>query len=112
MQFEGIYPPVITPYNDDYSIDYDRPMLARDFPPYHPDGTWRWRRSGRPSRTGAGRSCTPPNARKFLIKWCKLIRRHQRELAVLASIESGKSIQEVENLDVPETLSSIESGLD
>ncbi len=23
MQFEGIYPPVITPYNDDYSIDYD-----------------------------------------------------------------------------------------
>jgi len=24
MKFEGIYTPVITPYRDDYSIDYER----------------------------------------------------------------------------------------
>ncbi len=23
MNFEGIYPPVITPYNDDYSINFE-----------------------------------------------------------------------------------------
>lgn len=50
----------------------------------------------------------PTERKKILIKWCKLIRRHQRELAVLESIESGKPIQEVENVDLPETLHCLE----
>jgi 4-(gamma-glutamylamino)butanal dehydrogenase len=50
----------------------------------------------------------PTERKKILIKWCKLMRRHQRELVVLESIESGKPIQEVENLDFPETLHCIE----
>ncbi|MDZ7841886.1 MAG: aldehyde dehydrogenase [Gammaproteobacteria bacterium] len=50
----------------------------------------------------------PTERKKVLIKWCKLMRRHQRELVVLESIESGKPIQEIENLDFPETLHCIE----
>ncbi|HSH41658.1 MAG TPA: aldehyde dehydrogenase family protein, partial [Arenicellales bacterium] len=50
----------------------------------------------------------PTERKKTLIKWCKLIRRHQHELAVLESIESGKPIQEVETLDLPETLNCLE----
>lgn len=50
----------------------------------------------------------PTERKKTLIKWCKLIRRHQRELAVLESIESGKPIQEIESVDLPETLHCLE----
>lgn len=50
----------------------------------------------------------PTERKKVLIKWCKLIRRHQRELAVLESIESGKPIQEIETVDLPETLHCLE----
>ena len=31
MKFEGIYTPVITPYRDDFSIDYDRLAEIVDF---------------------------------------------------------------------------------
>ena len=31
MKFEGIYTPVITPYRDDFSIDYDRLAETVDF---------------------------------------------------------------------------------
>ena len=31
MKFEGIYTPVITPYRDDYSIDYERLAEVIDF---------------------------------------------------------------------------------
>jgi len=50
----------------------------------------------------------PTERKKTLIKWCKLIRRHRRELAVLESLESGKPIQEIENIDLPETLHCLE----
>jgi len=50
----------------------------------------------------------PSERKKALIKWCKLIRRHQHELAVLESVESGKPIHEIETLDLPETLHCLE----
>jgi gamma-glutamyl-gamma-aminobutyraldehyde dehydrogenase len=50
----------------------------------------------------------PAERKKTMIKWCKLIRRHQHELAVLESVESGKPIQEVANLDLVETLHCLE----
>lgn len=50
----------------------------------------------------------PADRKKTIIKLCKLIRRHAHELAVLESLESGKPIQEVETVDVPETLHCLE----
>jgi len=50
----------------------------------------------------------PTDRKKCMIKWCKLIRRHRHELAVLESVESGKPIQEIENVDLPETLHCLE----
>jgi len=50
----------------------------------------------------------PTERKQILIKWCKLIRRHRRELAVLESVESGKPIQEIENVDLAETLHCLE----
>ena len=31
MKFEGIYTPIVTPYRDDYSIDYERLAEIVDF---------------------------------------------------------------------------------
>ncbi|MBS1270099.1 MAG: NADP/NAD-dependent aldehyde dehydrogenase PuuC [Gammaproteobacteria bacterium] len=50
----------------------------------------------------------PTDRKKTMIRWCKLIRRNQRELAVLESVDSGKPIQEVENADLAETLHCLE----
>jgi len=50
----------------------------------------------------------PSERKKTMIKWCKLIRRHQHELAVLESVESGKPIHEIETLDLAETLHCLE----
>ena len=50
----------------------------------------------------------PSERKKVLIKLCKLIRRHQHELAVLESLESGKPIQDIESVDIPETLHCLE----
>jgi gamma-glutamyl-gamma-aminobutyraldehyde dehydrogenase len=50
----------------------------------------------------------PSDRKKTLIRLCKLIRRHQHELAVLESLESGKPIQDVESVDIPETLHCLE----
>ncbi|MEL6959072.1 MAG: aldehyde dehydrogenase [Pseudomonadota bacterium] len=50
-------------------------------------------------------SCLHPSARKeVLIRLCKLMTRNARELAVLESIESGKTIFDCETVDVPETI--------
>ncbi|MEX3010782.1 aldehyde dehydrogenase [Hoeflea sp. TYP-13] len=47
----------------------------------------------------------PPSDRKdVLIRLCKLITRNARELAVLESIDSGKTIYDCETVDVPETI--------
>lgn len=50
----------------------------------------------------------PSERKRVLIKLCKLIRRHRHELAVLESLESGKPIQDIENVDIPETLHCLE----
>ncbi|PYF08179.1 gamma-glutamyl-gamma-aminobutyraldehyde dehydrogenase [Rhodobacter viridis] len=47
----------------------------------------------------------PPGSRKaVLIKLAKLITRNARELAVLESLDSGKTIYDCETVDVPETI--------
>ena len=42
----------------------------------------------------------PSDRKAVLIKLCKLMKRNQRELAVLESLESGKPIAEVETIDI------------
>ncbi|MGI9404746.1 MAG: aldehyde dehydrogenase [Hyphomicrobiaceae bacterium] len=50
----------------------------------------------------------PGERKKILIKLCKLIRRNQRELAVMESLESGKPIQDIETVDIPEAIHCLE----
>ena len=46
-----------------------------------------------------------PTARKeILIHFARLLKRNARELAVLESLDSGKTIYDCENVDVPETI--------
>jgi gamma-glutamyl-gamma-aminobutyraldehyde dehydrogenase len=46
-----------------------------------------------------------PSARKdVLIRLCKLMTRNARELAVMESLDSGKTIYDCETVDVPETI--------
>ena len=46
-----------------------------------------------------------PSARKeVLIRFAKLIKRNARELAVMESLDSGKTIYDCETVDVPETI--------
>jgi len=50
----------------------------------------------------------PPAARKdVLIRLCKLITRNARELAVMESLDSGKTIFDCETVDVPETINCL-----
>ena len=46
----------------------------------------------------------PSERKDVLIKLTKLIKRNARELAVLESIDSGKTIYDCETVDVPETI--------
>lgn len=46
----------------------------------------------------------PTGRKDVLIKLCKYITRHRRELAVLESLEAGKPIRDCELVDVPETV--------
>ena len=49
-----------------------------------------------------------PSARKdVLIRLCKLLSRNARELAVMESIDSGKTIYDCETVDLPETIQCI-----
>ncbi|MET2831194.1 aldehyde dehydrogenase [Mesorhizobium shangrilense] len=49
-----------------------------------------------------------PSARKeILIRFTKLMKRNARELAVLESLDSGKTIYDCEKVDVPETIHCI-----
>jgi gamma-glutamyl-gamma-aminobutyraldehyde dehydrogenase len=49
-----------------------------------------------------------PSARKdVLIRFCKLLTRNARELAVMESIDSGKTIYDCETVDIPETIHCI-----
>ena len=50
----------------------------------------------------------PPKERKeILIKLAKLVNRNSRELAVLESLDSGKTIYDCEQVDVPETVNCL-----
>ncbi|TRW95347.1 aldehyde dehydrogenase [Paracoccus sp. M683] len=49
-----------------------------------------------------------PSARKdVLIRLCKLITRNAHELAVMESLDSGKTIYDCETVDVPETINCL-----
>lgn len=50
----------------------------------------------------------PSERKKVLIKFCKLIKRNRHELAVMESLESGKPIQDVETIDIPEAIHCLE----
>ncbi|MCR9139309.1 MAG: aldehyde dehydrogenase [Alphaproteobacteria bacterium] len=47
---------------------------------------------------------TPGERKDVLIRLCKLITRNARELAVMESIDSGKTIFDCETVDIPETI--------
>ena len=49
----------------------------------------------------------PSDRKGVLIKLAKLIKRNARELAVLESVESGKTIYDCETVDVPETINCL-----
>ncbi len=46
----------------------------------------------------------PSERKDMLIRLCKLMTRNARELAVMESIDSGKTIYDCETVDVPETI--------
>ncbi len=49
-----------------------------------------------------------PSARKdILIRMCKLITRRRRELVVLESLESGKPVRDIEEVDLPESIACL-----
>ncbi len=49
----------------------------------------------------------PSERKDVLIRFCKLITRRRRELAVMESLESGKPIRDCELIDIPETIHTI-----
>ncbi|MEM9776000.1 MAG: aldehyde dehydrogenase family protein, partial [Chloroflexota bacterium] len=49
----------------------------------------------------------PADRKEVLIKFCKLIKRNRRELAVMESLDSGKPIADCEQIDIPETIHTI-----
>ena len=49
----------------------------------------------------------PAERKDTLIRLCKLMTRNRRELAVMESIDSGKTIYDCETVDIPETIHCI-----
>lgn len=49
----------------------------------------------------------PKERKEVLIKLAKLVKRNARELAVLESLDSGKTIYDCEQVDVPETVNCL-----
>jgi gamma-glutamyl-gamma-aminobutyraldehyde dehydrogenase len=49
----------------------------------------------------------PSGRKETLIRFCKLIARNRRELAVMESLDSGKPIRDCELIDIPETIHTI-----
>ncbi len=54
--------------------------------------------------SGTWSRCPPGERKDVLIRLCKLITRNARELAVLESVDSGKTIFDCETVDLPETI--------
>ena len=49
----------------------------------------------------------PSKRKDILIRFCKIITRNRRELAVMESLDSGKPIRDCEQIDIPETINTI-----
>lgn len=49
----------------------------------------------------------PKERKETLVRLAKLVRRNARELAVLESLDSGKTIHDCETVDVPETINCL-----
>ncbi len=49
----------------------------------------------------------PSERKDVLIRFCKLITRNRRELAVMECLDSGKPIRDCELIDIPETIHTI-----
>ena len=49
----------------------------------------------------------PSERKDVLIRFCKLLTRNQRELAVMEAVDSGKPIYDCETVDIPETIHCI-----
>ena len=49
----------------------------------------------------------PKERKEVLIRLAKLVKRNARELAVLESLDSGKTIYDCEQVDVPETVNCL-----
>ena len=49
----------------------------------------------------------PSERKDVLIRFCKLLTRNARELAVMESLDSGKTIYDCETVDIPETIHCI-----
>ena len=56
---------------------------------------------------GRWRKIHPSERKDVLIRFCKLLTRNARELAVMESLDSGKTIYDCETVDVPETIHCI-----
>ena len=56
---------------------------------------------------GRWSKCAPGERKDVLIRLCKLLTRNARELAVMESLDSGKTILDCETVDVPEAIHCI-----
>ncbi len=56
---------------------------------------------------GRWRSLPPAERKAVIIKLAKLMKRNARELAVMESIDSGKTILDCETIDLPETINTL-----
>lgn len=57
---------------------------------------------------GRWRSKHPRERKETMLRLCALIADHQHELAVMESIDSGKPIRDCENIDIPDTILTIQ----
>ncbi len=56
---------------------------------------------------GRWRNLAPAERKQVIIKLAKLMKRNARELAVMESIDSGKTILDCETIDLPETINCL-----
>ncbi|MDU8909798.1 aldehyde dehydrogenase [Aestuariicoccus sp. MJ-SS9] len=57
--------------------------------------------------SGAWRTTHPTARKDVLIRLCKLMTRHRRDLAVMESLDAGKPIRDCELIDLPEAIHCI-----
>jgi len=57
---------------------------------------------------GVWRHKHPRERKEVMLRLCQLIADHQHELAVMESIDSGKPIRDCENIDIPDTILTLQ----